>query len=154
MNTKDINYITPEGLSLLKKEYEERTTVLRNSIAGRIDEARKFGDLSENNAYTSAMEEKDFNEARIAELDELLQTSEVVKDIANGIISLGKVVHLKSDNKKFTYKIVGAAESDPAKSLISDKSPLGQSLLGKKEGDKVKVTIPSGKMEFTIVKIE
>ncbi len=148
------SYITKEGLDLLKKEYEERTTVARNEIATKIDEARRFGDLSENNAYSSAMEEKNFNEARIEELEGLIHNSVVVKDSVRGIVSLGSLVHLKNGKGVVKYKIVGAEESDPEKSWISDKSPLGKSLIGKKEGDVVKVHIPSGNVEFVIEKVE
>lgn len=151
---KRVNTITGEGLELLKKEYEERTNTTRNEIAEKIDEARRFGDLSENNAYTSAMEEKDFNEARIAQLEELIQNSVVAINSQKGVVSLGSTVELKNNQGGLiTYRVVGAEESDPGKNLISDRSPLGKALIGKKEGDMVKVSIPSGSMEFSIVHI-
>lgn len=150
---EEVNYITGDGLELLKKEYDKRVNTDRNLIANKIDEARKFGDLSENSAYTTALEEKDFNEARIAELENLIHTSVVVKDKGDGRIGIGKTIDLRGPKGIVVYKIVGAEESDPNKNWISDKSPLGKSLLGKKQGDSVDVEIPSGKISYVIEKI-
>lgn len=151
---KKVNFITAEGLQMLKDEYEKRVNEERNEIASKIDEARKFGDLSENNAYTTALEQKNFNEARIAELEGIIYNSKVVKGSKDGKISLGSIVYLKSPKGVVKYKVVGVEESDPEKNWISDKSPLGRSLIGKKQGNSVEVNVPSGKMSFSIDKVE
>lgn len=154
VKTDTVNYITKDGLEKLKGEFNNRIKTLRPEIAEKIDEARRFGDLSENSAYTSAMEEKNFNEARIFELEGLLATSQVVEASLDGSVSLGSEVHLKGEKGIVIYIVVGAEESDPMKNLISDRSPLGASLMGKKQGDTIEVKIPSGTLVFKIEKIK
>ncbi len=153
MNNK--NAITQDGLDDLKKELEVRKEKLKET-ADRIDEARQQGDLSENAAYTMALSEKELNEAKIKELEDKISESVVVTgNSSNDKVDIGEKVVLRrlSDDQKFTYELVGAAEADPSSGKISIDSPLGRALGNKKKGDKAKVDLPSGEEVFIIEEI-
>lgn len=149
--------ITAEG----KKKLEERLNYLKNvarrEVAERIKEAREFGDISENAEYDAAKEEQAMIEGEIFELENKLRTAIVIEDGMHdvdvvGVGSTVKILDLDLD-ETFTYKIVGAAESDPDQNKLSKESPVGKALLGHKKGDVVEVTVPSGKIKFKILKI-
>ncbi|MBN1915980.1 transcription elongation factor GreA [Candidatus Dojkabacteria bacterium] len=147
--------ITKEGLKDLKNELDTRKDKLKE-IADKIDEARQQGDLSENAAYTTALSEKEMNEAKIKELEDKISGSIVVEaDPLNPEVELGEkvLVRRSSDNKRLTYEIVGIEESNPSEGKISIGSPIGKALAHKKKGDKVKVKLPSGEEEFLIEEI-
>lgn len=131
--------LTPDGVSELKKELDDLISQ-RLIIADRIKQARELGDLSENAEYQSAREEQDRLEARISEMEHVLQNSQVIKKgKATGLVSLGSSVRLKGDKGAKEFKVVGTMEADPLSGKISDESPIGQELLGKKVGDKVTI---------------
>lgn len=153
--TDQVTYLTKEGLVKLKAELELLVHVRRKEIASRIQEAKELGDLSENAEYQEAKNEQAFNEGRIEELESTLRNVNIIEDQAagNGVIQVGSIVH--ADNgKKHTLRIVGSNEADPLKGKISNESPLGLSLIGKRAGDKVTITTPRGQVTYTIVKVE
>ena len=136
---------TREGFEKLKEEYETRTKVERERILNAIAEARSFGDLSENAEYDAARNDQAKNEARIHELEELIQHAVVVDDSAidSSVVGLGSFVKVEKDGKEAEYKIVGSNEANPFENKISDMSPVGRALVGAKAGDTVKVETPA-----------
>lgn len=155
MDSKKVE-ITPSGLEDLKRELEERKTVTRDKIANDISIARDQGDLSENAAYSAALEAKQFNENRIEEVENLIKNA-VVKEInkKDQKAGLGEQVKIvrSNDKKEFIYTLVGENESDPQSGKISIKSPIGKAILGKKVNDEISIELPSGNTSFKILKI-
>lgn len=148
--------MTKKGYKKLEKELKKRQTKTRKEIAKQLAEAADFGDRSENAAYTQAVEERDANEARIAELQELLANAEIVeKDKGNKdqAVSVGDTVTLKVNRKKHEYEIVGAGEGDISKGKLAIDSPIGEAISGKKKGEKAKVEAPIGTLKLKIVEI-
>lgn len=147
--------ITKEGYEKMQKELEHLTKVKRREIADRIQKAKDMGDLSENAEYSEAKDAQAFNEGRIAELTQMLKNLTVVENGHGGnTIAMGSKVRATINDKEKNFTIVSFNEADPIEGLISNESPLGQALLGKKKGDKVSVTTPKGEMEYKIVEIE
>src|ERR671921_1396381 len=151
--------LTPEGLDKLKDEIEHLSTVKRREVAERIKEAREFGDIMENSEYDDAKNEQAMLEARIAGLEEKLRAAQVVssKDLGTDIVRVGSVVHVKDEKlgKSVKYTIVGSAEANPAEMKLSNESPVGKALLGKKRGEIVSVPVPRGpQRKLKITKIE
>jgi transcription elongation factor GreA len=153
---KDV-IITPEGLANLKAELDQLTTTRRREVAARIKEAREFGDISENAEYDDAKNEQAMLEARIASLEEKLRSATVIdqSDLSTDQVRVGSVVHVKDDGGKSTkYTIVGSAEASPAEMKLSNESPVGKALLGRKRGDEVVITTPKGERHLKITKID
>jgi len=150
-------YITPEGLEKLKAELDELVNVRRVALAQRLSAAIKQGDLSENADYITAKEEQGFLEGRIRELEAAVRHAVVIEGpvVADGRATLGSLVTVVEEgyDDEETYHIVGPLEADPTKGKISHESPLGESLMGRRVGDKVTVQAPAGTIEFRIVKI-
>lgn len=146
-------HLTNEGISELKAELEE-LVARRAPIAERIKAAREFGDLTENAEYTSARQEQEQVEGRIAQIEHILQNIDVItKPKSDSKVRLGSQVKLKCGGKLQEFTIVGTMEADPLKGKISDESPIGQALLGKKEGEEVEITTPAETMVCKIVDI-
>lgn len=122
----------------------------RGTIADKIAAARDYGDLSENAEYDAARDEQGLVETRIAEIEDILLNAEELKTGSSDKVSLGGTVTLKSDSKEVEYTLVGPVEANPLEGKISDESPIGQALLGKKVGDKVSITTPKGTIEYTV----
>lgn len=147
--------ITEDG----KRELEEELQYLigqRAVIAQKIADARDFGDLSENAEYDSAREEQGLVETRIAEIEDILQNAEIITaGPSNGTVQVGHVVEVAVSGSKKTikYHIVGSVEADPLEGKISDESPIGSALLGRRVGDKVSVDTPKGEMEYEIISV-
>lgn len=144
--------ITLEG----KKELEAELISLkarRGEVADKIAEARDFGDLSENAEYDAAREEQGLLETRIAEIEEILNNAEIIKATKKSTIGLGSRVELKTGNKKVVYTIVGPVEADPLEGRVSNESPIGMALYGKKVDDKVTIETPKGDINYTVVAI-
>lgn len=137
---KKLFNLTQAGVNELKKELDD-LIAQRLDIAERIKQARELGDLSENAEYQSAREEQDRLEAKISELEHVLQNSKLIrKPKANGHVVLGSVVKLKSPSGKAAqFQVVGTMEADPLNGKISDESPIGVELMGKQVGDKVTI---------------
>jgi len=148
---------TREGLEKLKKELHNILTVERPGNIKAIEEARSHGDLSENAEYHAAKEKQSFLEAKINELEMAISRSEVI-EIDTGqteTIIFGTTVGLRNiaNNQNVKYQLVGPYESDPESGRISVTSPLGKALIGKEEGDDIKIKTPGGVQEFEILEI-
>ena len=153
---KDV-ILTPEGLANLKSELDELTTTRRREVAQRIREAREFGDISENAEYDDAKNEQAMLEARIAGLEDKLRSATVIdaSDIGTDVVGVGSVVHVKDEAGKSTkYTIVGSAEASPAEMKLSNESPIGKALLGRKRNEEVVIVTPKGKRKLKITKID
>jgi transcription elongation factor GreA len=149
--------LTSEGLRKYKDELEFLKTEKRKEIAEKIKEARSFGDLSENSEYDEAKNEQAKIEARIAEIEAIIKRAVVIDENKKSrtIVHLGsrvKVYDVEFD-EELEYRIVGASEADPANNLISDESPVGKALIGRRVGEEVEVEIPMGKIKYQIKKI-
>jgi transcription elongation factor GreA len=152
---KKIYQLTSDG----KKELEQELATLvsqRGSIADKIANARDYGDLSENAEYDAAREEQSQVESRIAEIEQILQNTELIVSGSNGDggVALGSTVTLKVDGKEVVYTIVGPVEADPLEGKISNESPLGKVLLGKKVDEVVEINTPKGVTRYKIVNIK
>ena len=153
---KDV-LLTPEGLANLKAELDELTTRRRREVAGRIKEAREFGDISENAEYDDAKNEQAMLEARIASLEDKLRSATVIDsaEIGTDIVGVGTIVHVKDEAGKSTkYTIVGSAEASPGEMKLSNESPVGKALLGHKRGEQVAIATPKGQRRLKITKID
>jgi transcription elongation factor GreA len=150
--SNDQQYLTPEGAQKLRAELEELVNVKRPELARQLKEAIAMGDLSENADYNDAKEQQAFLEGRIRYLEGLLRSATIIDgETTGGIVSVGSEVTIQEEDfDPETYRIVGAAEANPSKGLISNESPLGAALLGKKPGQKVKVQTPSGLLTFVV----
>ena len=144
-------HLTQAGVDELKNELTELTG-LRAQIADRIKTAREFGDLSENMEYSAARQDQERNEARIAEIEHILANVQVITAPKNDSkVVLGSTVVLKSKaGKTKEFQVVGTVEADPLNGKISDESPIGKALMGKKEGDEVEIKTP---VETAVYKI-
>jgi transcription elongation factor GreA len=150
--------LTPEGYEKLKDEIEYLKNDKRREVADRIRIAREFGDIAENAEYDDAKNEQAMVEQRIAMLEERLVSARVItkKDIAKDVVSVGSKVRLKdmAANKTFEYHIVGSAEANPAENRLSNESPVGKAILGRKKGEVVEVAAPRGALKFKILDIK
>ena len=153
---KQMKLITKEGLRKLDEELKDRQTRIRQEIARAIKEAKEQGDLSENAEYSEAKRQQAENESRIAILESTIKNSQLVDDSAStdGFIKIGADVSVKFNNKEVTFHIVGASEADPSNYRISNESPLGKALLGKKVGDIAKVETPTGAVKYSILGVK
>jgi transcription elongation factor GreA len=142
--------------SLGKKELEVEIAELkshRGAIADKIADARDFGDLSENAEYDAAREEQGLLESRVAEIQDILLNAEVIKAGSKTKVTLGSKVELKNSSKSVIYTIVGPVEADPLNGKISNESPIGLAVFGKKVGDSATITTPKGSVSYTITNI-
>ncbi|MBI2442925.1 MAG: transcription elongation factor GreA [Candidatus Levybacteria bacterium] len=155
MDAKKI-YLTKDGFSDLKREYEELTKIKRPEVVSRVSAARDQGDLSENAEYTAAREELSFIDGRIDELEELLKEVVLIQGNSHShrMVSLGSTVTVKVDGRKEEYTVVGEFEADPTAKKISHASPLGKALIGKKVGETVAVEAPAGKIVYTVLAVQ
>ncbi|MBQ8817998.1 MAG: transcription elongation factor GreA [Clostridia bacterium] len=146
---------TKEGYQKLIEEYEYLTKQKREEVKTAIAEARSFGDLSENSEYDEARNEQAKVEARIKELEELIQNAEVSneEDVEEDVIGLGSFVKLLSNGREVEYSIVGSNEANPFENKISDMSVIGKSLLGKRAGDDVAVITNAGQVTIKVLDV-
>ena len=151
------NIMTYEGIKKLEEELEYLKTVRRKEITEKIKVALGYGDLSENSEYDEAKNDQAFNEGRIIQLENMLKNAVVVdeSEIPTDKVSVGSIVRVMDYefDEEVEYAIVGSAEADPMNFKISNESPVGSALLGKKVGDVVEVTVPSGVSKFEILEI-
>src|SRR5438270_9994177 len=153
---KDV-ILTPEGLANLKAELDQLSTARRREVAQRIKEAREFGDISENAEYDDAKNEQAMLEARIATLEDKLRSATVIdsSDLGTDVVGVGSVVHVKDEaGKSVKYTIVGSAEASPAEMKLSNESPVGKALLGRKRGEQITISTPKGERKLKITKID
>lgn len=148
--------LTAAGLQKLQDELETLKTTGRRDVAVRLKTAIEFGDLSENAEYDEAKNQQAFIEARISELEEQLKNVEVVEESKTGAIQIGSSVTLKikGDKEAHEFTIVGSTEADSLVHKISNESPVGAAILGKKKGDKVTVNAPGGKFEYEVIAVQ
>lgn len=148
-------HITKEGYEDLKAELERLLTKERKAISERIKAAKEHGDLSENSEYSDAKEQQSFVEGRIIELEHIIKNAEIIEENHNNCesVDLGCTVHLSTQSTDLKYRIVGSVEANPEKGLISNESPIGKALLGKREGEEVEVSVPAGVTKYKIKKI-
>jgi transcription elongation factor GreA len=145
--------LTKEGVAELEAELATLVAE-RGPVADRIKTAREFGDLAENAEYQTARQEQERNENRISEIEHILHNTELIKTPRGQQIQLGSKVELKTkDGKKKLFQVVGTVEADPLEGKISDESPLGQAVLGKKQGDTVEIVTPAETATYTVATI-
>lgn len=145
--------LTAAGKLDLEKELEELKS-RRGEVAQRIADARDYGDISENSEYAEARNEQGQVESRIAEIEDILRNASIIKSKASSTVIVGSTVALHTGKgKKVQYTIVGSVEADPLEGKISNESPIGQALMGKKMGEKVDITTPSGQVSYEIASI-
>ena len=147
-------HLTKEGVAELEKELELLKSQ-RTAVAERLKTAREFGDLAENAEYSSAREEQNKAEGRISDIENILLNVEVIaKPKGDNKVAMGSNVKLKSDDGKAKeFQVVGTVEADPLKGKISDESPIGQALIGKKVGDQVEIKTPAGIDSYKVAEI-
>jgi transcription elongation factor GreA len=149
--------LTESGLRKLEEELEYLKGAKRKEIAERIKQAKAFGDLFENAEYDDAKNEQAFVEGRILQIEQMLRNARVIDNsaITSDAVTVGSTVRLKdvAAGDELTYTIVGSAEADPLSDRISNESPVGRALLGRKRGDTVTVRVPAGTLKYTILEI-
>ena len=150
-------FLTRDGLKKLEEELNFLRTVRRAQVAERLHNAQEDGELIENAEYEDAKNEQAFLEGKILTLEAMLSNAVIVEnDRPHGVVSLGSKVTIKESGvaKPELYELVGAAEANPKDGRISNESPLGRALLGRKVGDEVKVNAPSGTISFRVVSVD
>lgn len=157
MSEKEV-FLTKEGLTKLEDELEQLKTVTRKEVADRIKVALGYGDLSENAEYDQAKQEQAKLEERILKLENLVREAVVVEEheVTTDKVNIGTTVTVREDgeDEDEEYTIVGSAESDPLNGKISNESPLGSALLGRRRKDVVEVHAPDGVIKYTIKSIK
>ena len=147
---------TPDGFERVSAELKDLIEIKRPEIIAAVAEARSHGDLRENAAYDVARQDQAMLEKRISELEETLRNAEIMENggVNNGTVGIGRTVTVDFDGSEEVYKIVGPAEAQPMKNEISDESPIGSKLTGRKVGDTFEVETPGGPAQITIKSID
>jgi len=153
-NTKEV-YLTAEGLEEIKKELDVLKLEKRPEIIQALKDARALGDLSENAEYDAARNEQAIVEARILELEQMIEKAVVIKEVNKEVVSIGTRVTIEyvEDGEQDDYSIVGSKEADPFANKISNESPIAKAIMGMRVGDIVSVESPNGKYDVKIVQI-
>lgn len=150
--------LTAEGLKKIEQKFDHLKSVRRREVAERIKQAIEFGDISENSEYEDAKNEQAFIEGEIITLEKMLRNSKLIEegDIVTDVVSIGAVVVLKDleFGDELEYTIVGSTEADPVEFKISNESPVGQAILGKKVGSVVEVNVPAGILKYEVLEIK
>jgi transcription elongation factor GreA len=146
-------YLTKEGLKDLQEKLQELKTVRRREIADAIHTAKEQGDLSENAEYVSAKEEQRRIETKIAELEVALKNAHVITHVSKHEVNVGTIVKLNCNGQKIVYRIVGSNEADPMAAKISNESPMGRALMGRKKGEKISIPTPAGEKDCEVIEI-
>ena len=156
MSNQDDLYLTQQAAAKLRQELDELTGPKRQALAERLRQAIKMGDLSENADYIAAKEEQAFLEGRIRELQNLLREATIVDGPSNpDVIGVGSTVVVHEPGRgETTYQMVGAKEANPRAGKISNVSPIGKALMGKREGDTATASTPGGEIKLKVVRIE
>lgn len=149
---KKVYQITEDGKKELELELDELKGQ-RGDIADKIAAARDFGDLTENAEYDAAREEQGLVETRIAEIEDILLNASIITASSSSKVSLGSKIELKTDEKTVTYTVVGPVEADPLEGKISNESPIGSQLMGKRVGDQVSIKTPKGVTVYEVISI-
>ncbi len=148
------SYLSKDGFAKLRAELDDMISVKRHEVAQRIHDAKEHGDLSENAEYEDAKNEQAFVEGRIQTLEALIKNATIIDEHhSTDHVQIGSTVAVDSPDGAESFMIVGSAEARPAEGRISNESPVGRALLGKKKGDKVVVKVPAGDFTYKIVGI-
>ncbi|MBI2327408.1 transcription elongation factor GreA [Candidatus Curtissbacteria bacterium] len=150
--SKTVIRFTKEGFERLKEELAE-IVVKRPQVLARMVAAREQGDLSENAGYHASRDELAKIDRRIRELKYLIRTGQVVSGQSDGQVSVGSIVKVTNGDAEFVYKIVGQLEADPVAGKLSEVSPIGSALIGRKIGDEVVIDIPNGKIVYKVLAV-
>ena len=151
------SYLSREGLEKLKSELEHLRTVRRHDIAEQIQQSRERGGIVSNAEYEESKNELAFTEGRILTLDNIISNAVIIDEGQGGreTVEVGATIAVQDqDGRSFKYTIVGSTEADPSQGKISNVSPIGKSLLGKRIGDVTEVNVPSGKIRLEVMAIE
>lgn len=150
--------LTAEGLKKIEQKLDHLKSVRRREVAERIKQAIEFGDISENSEYEDAKNEQAFIEGEILTLEKMLRNAKLIdeEEISADVVTLGSTVVLKDleIGDELEYTIVGSAEADPIECKISNESPVGEAILGRKVGSIVEVNVPAGSLKYEIVDIK
>lgn len=153
MAKKQDFYLTREGIEELETELKDLKSNKRKEVAVALKEAKEFGDLSENTDWDDAKARQVFIEGRISEIENILKHAKVIEKTSSDEVGVGSTVHVEVENDQHIYQIVGSTEANPDEGKISDESPIGKALLGKKVGDHAEVEIPAGTITYKIKKV-
>ena len=147
-------YLSKDGLEKLRAELDEMVSVKRPEVANRIHDAKEHGDLSENAEYEDAKNEQAFVEGRIQTLEALIKNATLIDEhTSNDHVQIGSTVKVSGPDGSQSFTIVGSTEAKPAEGRISNESPVGRALLGRKKGESVTVSVPAGDLDYKIVSI-
>ena len=153
MNNKP-TYLSKEGLDKLRTELDQMTSVKRPEVAQRIHDAKEHGDLSENAEYEDAKNEQAFVEGRIQMLESLIKNATLIDEhTSKDHVQIGSTVKVSGPDGSQSFTIVGSTEAKPTEGRISNESPVGRALLGRKKGEKILVKVPAGDFTYKIVSI-
>ena len=151
----EITYLTKERYEELQEELKNLKTDGRQAVAARLKYAKELGDLSENSEYQEAREEQSRLEQKIGQVEEVLRNSSIIKKPAGtATVRIGSKVKVKKGSESLTYTIVGSSEAEPSQGFISNESPIGKALLGKKVGDVVNIKTPKGEVSYQVLSID
>ena len=155
MSNKKEVLLTAEGFLELEAELNKLKNITRNEVIEAIKEARALGDLSENADYDAARDEQAKVEARIKELEYMLENAKIIEKVSGDTVSVGTTVTIEyvEDEEEEVYQIVGSLEADPFENKISNESPIGKAIMNKKVGDIISVESPTGNYDIKIVSI-
>jgi transcription elongation factor GreA len=154
VNNNKPTYLSRDGLEKLRAELDEMTSVKRPEVAQRIHDAKEHGDLSENAEYEDAKNEQAFVEGRIQTLQALIKNATIIdENHSTDHVQIGSTVKVESPDGAESFTIVGSTEARPGEGRISNESPVGRALLGRKKGEKVVVKVPAGDFTYKIVSI-
>jgi transcription elongation factor GreA len=147
-------YVSADGLKKLQAELEELRTTKRTEVAERIHAAMEFGDFTENSELEQAKNDQAFLEGRIMTLEQMIKNAQIIDETSkHDIVEVGSHVTVEADGLKEKYTIVGSAEASPQEGKISNESPVGRALQGRRAGETVKVSVPAGTMEMKILAV-
>ena len=148
-------YLTKERYDEIVEELKNLKTDGRRKVTERLRAAKEMGDLSENSEYQEARDDQDAIEQRINQLEEIVRNSEIIKKSRDkDTVGIGSKVKVRKGGAVDVYTIVGSSEADPEKGFVSNESPFGMSLLGKRAGDEARIKTPKGEVVFQVVRVE
>ena len=151
----EVTYLSQERYDELTRELDELKTKGRKEIALRLKHAKELGDLSENSEYQEAREEQSRLEKKINGFGDILRSASIIKKSSGAAtVRIGSKIKLKKNSQEVTYTIVGSSEAKPLEGFISNESPIGRGILGKRAGDVVQIETPKGKVKYEILGIE
>ena len=146
-------FVSEDGLAKLREELADLSNVQRKKIAAALKEAKEFGDLSENASWDDAKDRQAFIEGRISEIENILKNAVAISKGKGDTVAVGSTVHVELEEGTQQFEIVGSTEANPENGKISNESPIGRALIGKKPGDQVEVEVPAGTITYKIKKV-